>query len=271
MHDSVTGPTAQLHSRVTTIAETDELVHGWSVVTSTIRSMITRLKLPGIGDGTDVAHAEKTLEAVPGVRSVIIERGTETAIVEHDGADLNELRAAAKTLGFHSAIVEESASAKPLEAGPGKIVFVPIDFSAITDRVVAEAAKLTRALGGRLMLAHVTEPTSGVVDYAAIVVAVAQVNEAAVKHSTERLTQLERQLKSDGLDAASIHLTGAPVSEIIEQARSLSADYIVIGSHGHTAFYELLVGGTAHGILKRAPCPVVVVSPPSKHEAERGH
>jgi nucleotide-binding universal stress UspA family protein len=145
-----------------------------------------------------------------------------------------------------------------------KTILAPVDFSSVTDRVIAEAAALARALAGRVVLVHVTEPTAGVVDYAAIVVAVAQVNEAAVKHALERLAQLEQQLKSEGVDATSIHATGSPLPEIIEQAGKLAADYIVIGSHGHTAFYDLLVGGTAHGILKRARCPVVVVPPSAK-------
>jgi len=33
----------------------------------------------------------------------------------------------------------------------------------------------------------------------------------------------------------------------------------VLGSHGHTAFYDLLVGSTTHGILLRAKCPVLIV------------
>ena len=145
-----------------------------------------------------------------------------------------------------------------------KTILTPVDFSSVTDHVIGEAAILARAVAGRVALVHVTEPTTGVVDYAAIVVAVAQVNEAAVKHALQRLAELEEQLKADGVEAASIHVTGSPVPEIIEQAEKLPADYIVMGSHGHTAFYDLLVGGTAHGVLKRAKCPVVIVPPPPK-------
>jgi nucleotide-binding universal stress UspA family protein len=145
-----------------------------------------------------------------------------------------------------------------------KTILAPVDFSSVTDRVLAEAVSLARAHQGRVVLLHVTEPATGVVDYAAIVVAVAQVNEAAVKHATERLHRLEAELKAGGIEAVSVHVTGTPIPEIIDQARRHAADYIVIGSHGHTAFYDLLVGGTAHGVLKRAACPVVIVPPPHK-------
>ncbi len=47
--------------------------------------------------------------------------------------------------------------------------------------------------------------------------------------------------------------------EILEAARICEADYIVMGSHGHNAFYDLLVGTTTHGVMRKAPCPVVIV------------
>jgi nucleotide-binding universal stress UspA family protein len=37
------------------------------------------------------------------------------------------------------------------------------------------------------------------------------------------------------------------------------ADFIVMGSHGHGALYNLLIGGTASGVIQKAPCPVVIV------------
>ena len=37
-----------------------------------------------------------------------------------------------------------------------------------------------------------------------------------------------------------------------------------MGSHGHTALYDLLAGSTATGVIKRAPCPVVIMPPVKK-------
>lgn len=55
------------------------------------------------------------------------------------------------------------------------------------------------------------------------------------------------------------HVIGVPGRCIPEQAVELNADYIVLGSHGHGAFYDLVIGGTASRVLKEAHCPVVVV------------
>ncbi len=143
-----------------------------------------------------------------------------------------------------------------------KTILTPIDFSPASDQVIAEAVTLARAHSGRVVLVHVTEPTTKLVDYAAIVLAYAQVNEAAVRYSQERLAQIELRVKDQGVEVSSVNVTGTPIPEIIEQAQQHAADYIVMGSHGHTAFYDLLVGSTAHGVLKRSTCPVVIVPPP---------
>ena len=141
-----------------------------------------------------------------------------------------------------------------------KTLLVPIDFSAITARVIDEAVTLARALDGRIVLLHVTEPVAKLVDVAVIVVSIADVDTAAAKEAGRRLNELAEQLKTGGVAAEALQLTGSPVPEIVGQAKSLRADFIVMGSHGHTAFYDLVAGSTTHGVLKRAECPVMIVT-----------
>jgi nucleotide-binding universal stress UspA family protein len=52
---------------------------------------------------------------------------------------------------------------------------------------------------------------------------------------------------------------GSPVDAILDRARQERADLIVMGTHGRTGLSRLLVGSVAEGVLRHAPCPVVVV------------
>jgi len=72
---------------------------------------------------------------------------------------------------------------------------------------------------------------------------------------------LEKALAAKGVPVKTRLVDGYAAGNIVEQAGELQASYIVLGSHGHTAFYDLLVGSTTHAVLKKAPCPVVVVPP----------
>ena len=44
----------------------------------------------------------------------------------------------------------------------------------------------------------------------------------------------------------------------------LEADLIMMGSHGHSAIYRLLVGSVTEGVMRKAPCPIMIVPSPRK-------
>jgi nucleotide-binding universal stress UspA family protein len=54
-------------------------------------------------------------------------------------------------------------------------------------------------------------------------------------------------------------LAGHPVRDIVELARELKADLLVIGATGHSALYERMIGSRADRIVQLAQCPVLVV------------
>jgi nucleotide-binding universal stress UspA family protein len=47
--------------------------------------------------------------------------------------------------------------------------------------------------------------------------------------------------------------------EIVSQARTLMADLLVIGSHGRSGFERLLLGSVTEKVVRKSPCPVMVV------------
>jgi nucleotide-binding universal stress UspA family protein len=55
--------------------------------------------------------------------------------------------------------------------------------------------------------------------------------------------------------------TGDPVREILDAARTLPADLIVIGTHGSSGFDRVVLGSVAEKVLRKAVCPVLTVSP----------
>ena len=147
-----------------------------------------------------------------------------------------------------------------------KTILAPIDFSGISEAVVAEAAALARALDGRVVLLTVVQPPLVYTEFAAMM-NVAEVTAVSEKHAARQLERLEDKLRNQFVKTECLQLTGTPIRHIVEQAEKFEADYIVMGSHGHTALYDLLVGSTTHGVLMRARCPVIVV-PAAKRGAK---
>ncbi len=106
-------------------------------------------------------------------------------------------------------------------------------------------------------------------EYAPLMENIAEITAAGEKAAAKRLAEIQAKLEASSLSVEVVQLNGAPVPQIADQAQKIGADYVVMGSHGHTAFYDLLVGSTTHGVLMRANCPVVIVPAQSKKSASR--
>lgn len=150
-----------------------------------------------------------------------------------------------------------------------KTILAPVDFSGATDAVVAEATALARALDGRVVLLTVIQPPAITNEYSALMDNLAEIVAAGEKNAAKRLSELEAKFRAEKIPVETIQVNGPPIRLIVEQAKKLEADYIVMGSHGHTALYDLLVGSTTHGVLMRAACPVVI-TPASKEAPKKG-
>ena len=143
-----------------------------------------------------------------------------------------------------------------------KTILAPVDFSAASEAVLLQSIELTRALGGRVVLLTVIQPPVITNEYAALMENIGEVMAAGERNAARRLAELAARVRAAQVPVETLQLNGPPVRNILEQAARLAADYVVMGSHGHTAFYDLLVGSTTHGVLLRAPCPVVITPGP---------
>jgi len=52
---------------------------------------------------------------------------------------------------------------------------------------------------------------------------------------------------------------GKPYSEIIDYAREITCDLLVMATHGRSGIMHALMGSTAEKVVRKAPCPVLTV------------
>jgi nucleotide-binding universal stress UspA family protein len=140
-----------------------------------------------------------------------------------------------------------------------KTILAPVDFSTASEAVITHATTLAKAYDARLVLLSVVQPPLITSDYGPLVDNIAEIVAAAERSATERLEKVRLQV-AHTVSAVETELAGGPpVQAITDAATRFSADFIVMGSHGHTALYDLVIGSTTHGVLKRAKCPVVII------------
>jgi len=138
-------------------------------------------------------------------------------------------------------------------------IVAAVDFSAATERVARTAKGLSDALGGALLLIHVEAPDPAFVGYEP---GPQHVRDALAKEIMEdhrALHDLADTLRGEGCEVTALVVKGPTAEKILEEARRSEAAYIVVGSHGHGALYDLLVGSVSDAVIRGADRPVVVV------------
>ena len=142
-----------------------------------------------------------------------------------------------------------------------KAILAAIDFSPVSELVIAEAASLARALAAKVVLfSALGEKPAPVNEYTSP--RRGQKSIAAQERATrKRLTAIQAQLQADFVPAEINVRHGIAALQILAEADVHDTGIIVIGSHGHTAFFELLLGSTTQTVLKRAKQPVLVIPP----------
>jgi nucleotide-binding universal stress UspA family protein len=80
------------------------------------------------------------------------------------------------------------------------------------------------------------------------------------QESRERLRELSWRVKVAGGTVAGSHLRmGAVDLEVVALAKELQADMIVMGCRGHRGIRRTIEGSISDGVIRHAPCPVLVV------------
>jgi nucleotide-binding universal stress UspA family protein len=153
-----------------------------------------------------------------------------------------------------------------------KNLLVPVDFSDVTDRVITAAEQVARAFGSKVWLMHCVGEYPA---FAAMgeIPAFLPVPNAALPESYpdqyRKLSELTASLSGKGIEAGSLFVGGMAIEEILSVADEHQIDMIVMGSHGHGAWYELLVGTVTEGVLHRAGRPVLIVPSEKKSAAAK--
>jgi universal stress protein A len=138
-------------------------------------------------------------------------------------------------------------------------IVVPMDFSDHSELALDRAIELAAVHSAKLVLVHSywlpIETAVGAAPWALPAAFVTQLQEGARAALEERA----KRAAQAGV-ASEIRVTASPaVSAILEEAKALPADLIVMGTQGRTGVKQLWLGSVAERVVRLAPCPVLTV------------
>ena len=140
-----------------------------------------------------------------------------------------------------------------------------VDASEHSEAVLATAVEMAHRHEAKLVIVTVLESIDSFMHARMEEYLHDEQREKLQKEGRERLEKaLRAQIVAatgDTADAATpvAFVEGRPATAILEFAADRQADMVVLGSHGHSALGELLIGSTAREVTQRSRVPVLLV------------
>jgi nucleotide-binding universal stress UspA family protein len=143
-----------------------------------------------------------------------------------------------------------------------KKILVPVDGSRTSDLGLNLAMGMAREGDSTLYLLHVVPQFIFMQDAIGGAVYADRLFEGMREGGRQIIGKAEQKVRAKGLKyrAILVEEPAARVSEVIvEQAKKMKADVIVLGTHGRRGLDRIVMGSDAEGVVRQAPVPVLLV------------
>ncbi|MGA9405773.1 MAG: universal stress protein [Bacteroidota bacterium] len=138
-------------------------------------------------------------------------------------------------------------------------ILVPIDFSDYSKKALHYAIPFAQQFNAAIYLLYVVEPTIYPADFSFGQIGMPNVeNELRTKGEQELQELITNEIKG-AVPAEAFVKIGLPFVEVVSFAKDEKIELIIVATHGHTGVEHVLFGSTAEKIVRKAPCPVLVV------------
>jgi universal stress protein A len=152
-----------------------------------------------------------------------------------------------------------------------KRIVVPVDFSDNSMRALDFAADLAQPFGADPVAIFALEPMVNLMpDYGgAQTSAVAELLDQQRRTGQAELARMEQRYARRGIKLRTLMPFGRPSQAIVDTARGLKADLIVMATHGRSGVSRMLMGSVAERVVRTAACPVLTLHAGDARAARR--
>jgi universal stress protein A len=136
-------------------------------------------------------------------------------------------------------------------------ILVPSDFSRASNAALNYALRFQQDCGAQLNVLHVLE-AAGSPHFNGITRALTELEKQSAKTRKELRAWVNTAAAADPT-AKLVVRTGIPAHEIVEAAKELDVDLIIMATNGASGGKHFCIGSTAERVVRAAPCSVLVV------------
>ena len=146
-----------------------------------------------------------------------------------------------------------------------KNIVVATDFGEVSDAALAYGRELARAFGGTLHVFHAADNVMTRFPMDAPFAGMAELQAEVENAAKTRIGALLNDEDREMLGAKAVVWTSlSPATAVVDYAKSVKADIVLVGTHGRGTVGHFFLGSVAERVVRMAPCPVLTVHHPER-------
>lgn len=142
-------------------------------------------------------------------------------------------------------------------------ILVPVDFSVCSFLLTEKVSSFSRALGAEVHFLHAMEVPAGLKPDTIIHPESSTQGMKLVDYLTQEAESYMKRYMTMSREAgveAFFHLQEGPIIDtILQVAKSLRADLIMMGTHGRQGMTRMMLGSVAEEVIRQAEIPVMTI------------
>lgn len=149
-----------------------------------------------------------------------------------------------------------------------KRVVIALDYNPTATKIAEAGYAFAKAMNAKITLVHIfenatyytsfiTSPITGIGDFDNATFFQYVNNSTLAEASLYYLDKIKKHLNDDAIET--LVESGALTDGILEVAKNLNADLIVLGSHSQKWLEKLVIGSTTESVLNQTTLPLLII------------
>jgi len=140
-----------------------------------------------------------------------------------------------------------------------KNILVAVDFNDAVGELMAYAESIAEKFGAKIWVVHVAAPDPDFASFDAGPQYIRDMRADELRDEHKELQQIRDMFIDKNIESDALLIQGSTVETVLQEAKKLKADILIVGTHKHSFFYNLFAESVSVELFKNAEIPVLSI------------
>ena len=140
-----------------------------------------------------------------------------------------------------------------------KNILVAVDFNDAVGELMSYAESIAEKFGAKIWVVHVAAPDPDFVGFDAGPQYIRDMRADELRDEHKELQQIQDMFIDKKIESDALLIQGSTVETVLEEAKKLKADILIVGTHKHSFFYNLFTESVSVELFKNSEIPVLSI------------